>query len=94
MIHENSTEVQARQALSELVDAKEIVGWFRQFHLGKRDAVPLATFQSVIGFGLIAVLDMPWSLVGYGFVVESSVLFSRMKAVLTEFDRADGGDRD
>jgi hypothetical protein len=48
----------------------------------------------VIGFGLIALLDMPWSLVGYCFVVASSVLFRRMKAVLTEFDRAGGGDRD
>ena len=54
----------------------------------------LATFQSVIGFGLIALLDMPWSVVGFGFVVASSVLFSRMKAVLTEFDSADCGDRD
>jgi len=94
MIRNNSSEMQARQALAELVGAKEIVGWFRQFHLCKRDVVLLATFQSVIGFGLIALLDMPWSVVGYGFVVASSVLFSRMKAVLTEFDRADGGDRD
>ena len=94
MIHENSNEVQARQSLTELVDAKEIVGWFRQFHLCKRGAVLLATFQSVIGFGLIALLDMPWSVVGFGFVVASSVLFSRMKAVLTEFDSADCGDRD
>jgi hypothetical protein len=94
MIHENSTEVQARQALSELVDAKEIVGWFRQFHLCKTDAVLLATFQSVIGFSLIAVLDMPLSLVGYGFVAASALLFSRMKAVLDEFDRSEGGARD
>ena len=94
MIHENSTEVQARQALSELVDAKEIVGWFRQFHLCKTDAVLLATFQSVIGFSLIAVLEMPWSLVGYGFVAASALLFSRMKAVLDEFDRSEGGARD
>ncbi len=94
MIHENSTEVQARQALTEREDAKEIVGWLRQFHLGKRDAVLLATLQSVIGFSLIAVLDMPWSLVGYGFVVASAFLCSRMKAVLAEFDRAEGGGRE
>ena len=94
MIQKLSNEAQARQALAELVDTKEIVGWFRQFHLGKRDAVLLALFQSVIGFGLIALLDMPWSLVGYGFVVASALLFSRMKAVLAEFDSADCGDRD
>jgi hypothetical protein len=94
MLQKNSSDVQARQARAQRQDAKEIVGWFRQFHLGKRDAVLLASFQSVIGFGLIALLDMPWSLVGCGFVVASSVLFSRMKAVLTEFDRADCGDRD
>ena len=94
MLQKNSSDVQARQARAQRQDAKEIVGWFRQFHLGKRDAVLLASFQSVIGFGLIALLDMPWSLVGYCFVVASSVLFRRMKAVLTEFDRADCGDRD
>ncbi len=94
MLQKNSNEVQARQSLTEREDAEEIVGWFRQFQLGKRDAVLLASFQSVIGFGLIALLDMPWSLVGYGFVVASAVLFSRMKAVLAEFDRADRGDRD
>ena len=94
MLQKNSSDVQARQARAQRQDAKEIVGWFRQFHLGKRDAVLLATFQSVIGFGLIALLDMPWSVVGFGFVVASSVLFSSMKAVLAEFDSADCGDRD
>ena len=89
MSHENSNEVQARQSLTELVDAKEIVGWFRQFHLGKRDAVLLATFQSVIGFGLIAALDMPWSLLGYPFVMASALVFKRMNAILAEFDRTD-----
>ena len=94
MIHENSTEVRARQALNEREDAKEIVGWFHQFHLCKTDAVLLATVQSVIGFSLIAVLDMRWSLVGYGFVAASALLFSRMKAVLDEFDRSEGCGRD
>ena len=94
MIQKLSNEAQARQALAELEDAKEVVGWFRQFNLGKSDAVLLATLQSVIGFSLIAVLDMPWSLVGYGFVVASALLFSRMKAVLDEFDRSEGGGHD
>ena len=94
MIQKNSDEVQARQVLDKIEDAKEIVGWFRQFNLGKTDAVLLATLQSVIGFGLIALFDMPWSLVGYGFVVASALLFSRMKAVLDEFDRSEGGARD
>lgn len=94
MIRNNSTEVQARQALSEREDAREIVGWLRQFQLGKQDAVLLATLQSVIGFGLIALFDMPWSLLGYAFVVASALLFGQMKAVLDEFDRADGGARD
>ena len=94
MIHEKFNDAQARQALTEREDAKEIVGWLRQFHLCKTDAVLLATLQSVIGFSLIAVLDNPWSLVGYGFVVASALLFSRMKAVLNEFDRSEGGARD
>ena len=94
MIHEKFNDAQARQALTEREDAKEIVGWLRQFHLCKTDAVLLATLQSVIGFSLIAVLDNPWSLVGYGFVVASALLFSRMKAVLDEFDRSEGCGRD
>ena len=94
MLQKNSSDVQARQARAQRQDAGEIVGWFHQFHLCKSDAVLLATFQSVIGFGLIALLDMPWSLVGYGFVVASALLFSRMKAVLAEFDRAEGGGRE
>ncbi len=42
---------------------------------------------------LIALMDMPWSLIGYAFVVASALLFSRMKAVLAEFDRTDGHGR-
>ena len=94
MIQKRSNEAQARQALAELEDAKEVVGWFRQFNLGKSDAVLLATLQSVIGFGLIALFDMPWSLLGYAFVVASALLLSRMKAVLDEFDRSAGCGRD
>jgi hypothetical protein len=89
MIHENSNELQARQALAEREDAKEVVGWFRQFHLDKSDAVLLATLQSVIGFSLIAVLDTLWSLLGYAFVIASALMFGRMKAVLAEFEKED-----
>jgi hypothetical protein len=59
------------------------------FHLGKSDAVVIATLQAVIGFGLIAALDMPWSLLGYAFVVASALVFKRMNAILAEFDKTD-----
>ena len=94
MIQNDFDEVQARQVLSEIEDAKEIVVWFRRFHLVTKDAVLLATLQSVVGFGLIAVTDMPWSLLGCGFLVASAFLFSRMKAVLAVFDMEDGGGRE
>jgi hypothetical protein len=85
-----SQDMQARKDLAEREDAREVVGWFRQFHLGKSDAVLLATLQSVIGFGLIAEVDSPWSLLGYAFVIASALMFGRMKAVLAEFDKEDG----
>lgn len=94
MLQKNSSDVQARQARAQREDAKDIVGWFHQFHLSKSDAVLLATLQSVIGFSLIALFDMPWSLLGYAFVLASAILFSQMKAVLAEFDRSKGGGRD
>ncbi len=94
MIRNNSSEMQARQALAQRQDAKEIVGWLRQFKLGKRDAVLLAILQSVTGFGLIGLLDGPWSLPGYCFATASVLMFWRMKAVLAEFDREDGVGRD
>ncbi len=83
-------DMQAQKDFAEREDAREVVGWFRQLNLGKSDAVLLATLQSVLGFSLIALMDMPWSLIGYAFVVASALLFSRMRAVLAEFDRADG----
>lgn len=94
MIQENFDELQARQALAEREDAMEVMGWFQQFHLGRSDAVLVATLQAIIGFSFIALLEMPWSLLGYAFVVASALLFGRMKAVLAEFDRAGSGRRD
>jgi hypothetical protein len=32
---------------------------------------------------------MPWSLLGYAFVVASALVFKRMNAILAEFDRTD-----
>lgn len=87
-----SQEMHAQKAVAEREDAREVVGWLRQFRLGKSDAVLVATLQSVLGFCLIAFLEMPWSLLGYAFVVASALLFGRMKAVFAEFDRIDGRD--
>ena len=89
MTQKYSHEAQSPQDLTEVDDAKDMVRLLRQFHLGKSDAVLIATLQAVIGFGLIAALDMPWSLLGYAFVVASALVFKRMNAILAEFDRTD-----
>lgn len=89
MTQKYSDEAQSPQDLTEVDDAKDMVRLLRHFHLGKSDAVLIATLQAVIGFGLIAALDMPWSLLGYAFVVASALLFKSMNAILAEFDRTD-----
>jgi hypothetical protein len=89
MTQKYSDEAQSPQDLTESDDAKDVVRWLRQFHLRKSDAVLIATLQAVIGFGLIAALDMPWSLLGCAFVVASALVFKRMNAILAEFDRTD-----
>lgn len=87
MTQNNSDEVQARQALAEREDAMEVVGWLKQFRLGRSDAVLVATLQAIIGFSLIALVDGPLSLLGYAFATASVLMFWRMKYVLVEFDR-------
>jgi hypothetical protein len=81
--------------LKEIMFAEEAVGYLKlmeMLRLSNFDLLLICALQVVIGFTLIALVDMPWALLGYVMVIAAAHTLKTMPAILAERAKADGAD--